>query len=162
MDEALYWLKSNNSYSRKKNKIKSGFFNYTIDGIYYFDCSSFCFTLLNRVFNFSQKYYYKDEIKVWTTKVYLKHIHFHKSIFEIIESINKEGQKLDLNKLQIGDFILGRADLINNGINHIMLHIGEGYIIHSTENLFYDNKQTIMRNGILMAKLNSSSCYTEI
>ena len=66
----------------------------------------------------------------------MKHIHSHKSIFEIIESINKEGQKLDLNKLQTGDFILGRVNLINNGMNHTMLHIGEGYIIHSTENLF--------------------------
>ena len=43
-----------------------------------------------------------------------------------------------------------------------MLHIGEGYIIHSTENLFYDSKHIIMRNGILMAKLNSNNYYTEL
>ena len=47
-------------------------------------------------------------------------------------------------------------------MNHIILHIGEGYIIHSTETLFYDSKQKIMRNGIIMAKLNSSNYYTEL
>ena len=67
-----------------------------------------------------------------------------------------------MNKLQTGDFILGQADLINNGMNHIMLHIGEGYIIHITETLFYDSKQKIVRNGIIMAKLNNSNYYTEI
>ena len=54
--EALYLLNSNNLYSRSPKKRISGFFNYTIDDIYYFDCSSFCSSILNRVFPFDSKY----------------------------------------------------------------------------------------------------------
>ena len=160
--EALFWLNSNNQYLRQREARKSGFFNQTINNIYYFDCSSFCSTILNKVFNFTPTYRKEKRIKVWITKDYLKDIKKSNSIFKTIESINKEGQKLDLNKLQIGDFILGKADKINDGINHIMLYIGEKYIIHSTGNFYYDNNKKVIRNGIFMQKLNNSNYYTEL
>lgn len=160
VNEALYLLNSNNLYSRSLKR-RSGFFNYTIGDIYYFDCSSFCSAILNRVFTFYPKSN-SNSVIVWSTFDYLKDIHSKNSRFEIIESINKAGKQLDLNKLQTGDFILGKAKLINKGINHIMLYIGERYIIHSTETLFYDRKKKLMRNGILMTKLNNSNYYTEL
>ena len=160
--EAFSLLKSNNLYSKNKFNRKSGFFNYKIGGIYYFDCSSFCSTILNRVFNFSPKKKNGKEIKVWTTKYFIHDITNKNSNFEIIQSINKGGEKLDLNKLQIGDMILGTAKKINEGLNHIILYIGEQYIIHSTRTLFYDKIKNKMRNGILMDKLNNSNYFTEL
>ena len=58
--------------------------------------------------------------------------------------------------------ILGTAKKINEGLNHIMLYIGEQYIIHSTRALFYDKIKNKMRNGILMDKLNNSNYFTEL
>ena len=160
--EAFSLLKSNNLYSKDKFSRKSGFFNYKIGGVYYFDCSSFCSTILNRVFNFSPKKQNRNEIKVWTTKYFIKDITDKNSKFKIIQSVNKEGEKLDLNKLQIGDMILGTAKKINEGLNHIILYIGEKYIIHSTRTLFYDKIKNKMRNGILMDKLNNSNYFTQL
>ena len=127
INEALNLLKSNNLYSTNKHKRRSGFFNYKIDGVYYFDCSSFCSTN-----------------------------------FEIVQEINKGGEKLDLNKLQIGDMILGTAKIINERYNHIMLYAGEQYIMHSTKVQFYDKEKNEMRNGIVMQKLNNSNYFTEL
>ena len=162
INEAFSLLKSNNLYSKNKFMRTSGFFNHKIDGIYYFDCSSFCSTVLNRVFSFSPKKKNRNEIKVWTTKYYIKDITNKDSSFEIIQSINKEGEKLDLNKLQIGDMILGTAKKINEGLSHIILYIGEQYIIHSTRTLFYDKIKNEMRNGIFMDKLNDSNYFIEL
>ena len=67
-----------------------------------------------------------------------------------------------MNKLQIGDMILGTAKKINKGLNHIILYIGEHYIIHSTRTLFYDKIKNKMRNGIFMDKLNNSNYFTEL
>ena len=67
-----------------------------------------------------------------------------------------------MNKLQIGDMILGTAKKIKEGLNHIILYIGEQYIIHSTRTLFYDKIKNKMRNGILMDKLNNSNYFTEL
>ena len=68
---------------------------------------------------------------------------------------------MNLNKLQIGDIILGTATSIRRG-NHMMLYIGENYIIHSIDNLIYDNDLKVIINGIIVQKLNRSNYFTEI
>ena len=67
-----------------------------------------------------------------------------------------------MNKLQIGDMILGTAKIINERYNHIMLYAGEQYIMHSTKVQFYDKEKNEMRNGIVMQKLNNSNYFTEL
>ena len=162
INEALNLLKSNNLYSTDKHKRRSGFFNYKIDGVYYFDCSSFCSTILNRVFNFTPRKKNSNEKKIWRTRHYVNNITSNNSNFEIVQEINKGGEKLDLNKLQIGDMILGTAKIINERYNHIMLYAGEQYIMHSTKVQFYDKEKNEMRNGIVMQKLNNSNYFTEL
>ena len=88
-----------------------GFFDILYDETYYFDCSSFVTTILNRVFDFPppEPKGENGEVVVWATIHYFENINKENSIFNVVQRINKEGEKLDLEKLEIGDIILGRA-----------------------------------------------------
>ena len=115
-----------------------GFFDKLYDEKYYFDCSSFVSTILNRVFDFPPGFPKSEngEIIVWATIHYVDNIKKPDSVFDIIQSIDKPGEKLDLSKLEIGDIILGTSKKLVNGINHILFYIGEGYIVHCTKGHF--------------------------
>ena len=79
----------------------------------------------------------------------------------MVQRINKEGEKLDLEKLEIGDIILGRAKKLVGGINHIIFYVGEGYIVHCTRGHYLGIKENEYRNGVVKEKLKNNY-YTEI
>ena len=162
--EAIKILESNTAFSIYIQKRTYGFLNKKYDNKYYFDCSSFCFTILSRTFNFPPKEENKDKtnIKIWSTHSFLENIQKNDSIFDVVETINIQGQSLDLKKLQIGDFILGQATNINEGINHIMLYVGEGNIIHCTKGRYLRIQTKKMRDGVVKESLYDSNYYTEL
>ena len=109
------------AYSMEFPQRNGGFFNKLYDDKYYFDCSSFVTTVLNRNFNFPPPYPKSDDggVVVWATIHYFENIQKENSCFDIIQKIEKPGECLDLNILEIWDIILGRAKKILGGINHI-------------------------------------------
>ena len=138
-----------------------GFFDKLYDEKYYFDCSSFVTTILNRIFKFPPPNPESSEITVWATMHYFENIQKEKSLFDVIQKIDKPGEKLDLNNLEIGDIILGRAKKLTDGINHILFYVGEGYIVHCTRGNFLGKKENEYRNGVVKEKM-TANYYTEI
>lgn len=164
IQEATNILKSNIGFSMEYPKRVGGFYNKKYDDKYYFDCSSFCTTILNRTFDFPppEDNKDKDNILIWSTHCYFDNIKKEDSLFKIVEFVNTPGKCLDLKKLQIGDLILGRATKINNGINHIVLYAGEEYIIHCTRGRYLGIETNEKRNGVVKEKLNDVNYYTEL
>ena len=162
--EAYNILNSKTAFSMEYPKRLGGFENIKYDDKYYFDCSSFCSCILNRTFNFPPPQENKDkkEIKAWSTYMYLENIQKKDSIFNVVQEIYVEGKVIDLNKLQIGDCILGQSSNINNGMNHIMLYVGEGYIIHCTKGRYLGIKTNKMRDGVVKESLIGINYYTEL
>ena len=75
--------------------------------------------------------------------------------------MDKPGEKIDLNILEIGDIILGRSKKLQNGINHILFYVGEGYIVHCTRGHFLGKEENIYRDGVVKEKM-TANYYTEI
>ena len=157
------YLNSKTGYTMEFPQRNGGFFDKKYDDILYFDCSSFVTTILNRNFNFppSNTNLTNDEIIVWATVHYFENIKSDNSLFDIIQKINKPGEKLDLNMLEIGDIILGRAKKLTGGINHILFYVGDGYIVHCTRGNFLGKKENEYRNGVVKEKM-TDNYYTEI
>lgn len=157
------YLNSKTGYTMEFPQRNGGFFDKKYDDILYFDCSSFVTTILNRNFKFppSNTNLTNDEIVVWATVHYFENIKSDNSLFDIIQKINKPGDKLDLNMLEIGDIILGRAIKLTKGINHIMFYVGEGYIVHCTRGNFLGKEENEYRDGVVKEKL-TANYYTEI
>ena len=157
------YLNSKTGYTMEFPQRNGGFFDKKYDDILYFDCSSFVTTILNRNFNFppSNTNLTNDEIVVWATVHYFENIKSDNSLFDIIQKINKPGEKLDLNMLEIGDIILGRAKKLTGGINHILFYVGDGYIVHCTRGNFLGKKENEYRNGVVKEKM-TDNYYTEI
>ena len=157
------YLNSKTGYTMEFPQRNGGFFDKKYDDILYFDCSSFVTTILNRNFNFppSNTNLTNDEIVVWATVHYFENIKSDNSLFDIIQKINKPGDKLDLNMLEIGDIILGRAKKLTGGINHILFYVGDGYIVHCTRGNFLGKKENEYRNGVVKEKM-TDNYYTEI
>lgn len=157
------YLNSKTGYTMEFPQRNGGFFDKKYDDILYFDCSSFVTTILNRNFNFppSNTNLTNDEIVVWATVHYFENIKSDNSLFDIIQKINKPGEKLDLNILEIGDIILGRAKKLTGGINHILFYVGDGYIVHCTRGNFLGKKENEYRNGVVKEKM-TDNYYTEI
>ena len=158
--EATKILKSKTGFSKDEIKRTSGFFSKKYDDKFYFDCSSFCSCILNRIFDFPP--HDENNIKVWTTNSFFENIQKRETLFDIIETVNVQGKCLNLKKLQIGDLILGRASYINDGVNHIMLYAGEEYIIHCTKGRYLGIQTNQMRNGVVKERLNKANYYTEL
>ena len=158
INEYLY-LKT--AYSMDFPQRNGGFFDKLYDEKYYFDCSSFVTTILNRIFKFPPPNPESSEITVWATMHYFENIQKENSLFDIIQKIDKPGEKLDLNNLEIGDIILGRAKKLTDGINHILFYVGEGYIVHCTRGNFLGKKENEYRNGVVKEKM-TANYYTEI
>ena len=151
------------AYSMEFPQRNGGFFNKLYDDKYYFDCSSFVTTVLNRNFNFPPPYPKSDDggVVVWATIHYFENIQKENSCFDIIQKIEKPGECLDLNILEIGDIILGRAKKILGGINHILFYVGEGYYVHCTRGNLLGKKENRFREGVVKEKLEKNY-YTEI
>lgn len=134
---------------------------------YSYDCSAFCDTILNRVFkeNMVRDGLNKIEVKkgvfkpnIWVTRDYyanafLKDDAIKKKI-KVVQYVDKFGEKIDISKMQIGDFIIGIIDKENENhnpnihMNHIMMYFGDGYIVHAS----YTNGKEIF-NKVLLTKL---------
>ena len=157
------YLNSKTGYTMEFPQRNGGFFDKKYDDILYFDCSSFVTTILNRNFKFppSNTNLTNDEIVVWATVHYFENIKSDNSLFDIIQKVNKPGEKLDLNMLEIGDIILGRAKKLTGGINHILFYVGDGYIVHCTRGNFLGKKENEYRNGVVKEKM-TDNYYTEI
>ena len=151
------------AYSMEFPQRNGGFFNKLYDDKYYFDCSSFVTTVLNRNFNFPPPYPTSDDggVVVWATIHYFENIQKENSCFDIIQKVEKPGECLDLNILEIGDIILGRAKKILGGINHILFYVGEGYYVHCTRGNLLGKKENRFREGVVKEKLEENY-YTEI
>ena len=151
------------AYSMEFPQRNGGFFNKLYDDKYYFDCSSFVTTVLNRNFNFPPPYPKFDDggVVVWATIHYFENIQKENSCFDIIQKVEKPGECLDLNILEIGDIILGRAKKILGGINHILFYVGEGYYVHCTRGNLLGKKENRFREGVVKEKLEKNY-YTEI
>ena len=155
------YLNLKTAYSMEIPKRNGGFFDTLYEEKYYFDCSSFVTTILNRVFKFTPLKPNTNEIVVWATMHYFENIQKEDSLFDIIQKVEKPGEKLDLNNLEIGDIILGRAIKLTKGINHIMFYVGEGYIVHCTRGNFLGKEENEYRDGVVKEKL-TANYYTEI
>ena len=155
------YLNLKTAYSMDFPQRNGGFFDKLYDEKYYFDCSSFVTTILNRIFKFPPPNPESSEIIVWATMHYFENIQKENSLFDIIQKIDKPGEKLDLNNLEIGDIILGRAKKLTDGINHILFYVGEGYIVHCTRGNFLGKKENEYRNGVVKEKM-TANYYTEI
>ena len=155
------YLNLKTAYSMEIPKRNGGFYDTLYEEKYYFDCSSFVTTILNRVFKFTPLKPNTNEIVVWATMNYFENIQKEDSLFDIIQKVEKPGEKLDLNNLEIGDIILGRAIKLTKGINHIMFYVGEGYIVHCTRGNFLGKEENEYRDGVVKEKL-TANYYTEI
>ena len=155
------YLNLKTAYSMEIPKRNGGFFDTLYEEKYYFDCSSFVTTILNRVFKFTPLKPNTNEIVVWATMNYFENIQKEDSLFDIIQKVEKPGEKLDLDNLEIGDIILGRAIKLTKGINHIMFYVGEGYIMHCTRGNFLGKEENEYRDGVVKEKL-TANYYTEI
>ena len=157
------YLNLKTAYSMEFPQRNGGFFDKLYDEKYYFDCSSFVSTILNRNFNFPPPYPKSEDggVLVWATIHYFENIKKEDSIFDIIQKIEKPGEKLDINKLEVGDIILGRSKKINGGFNHIVFYVGDGYIVHCTRGNFLGKEENEFRNGVVKEKINTNY-YTEI
>ena len=155
------YLNLKTAYSMDFPQRNGGFFDKLYDEKYYFDCSSFVTTILNRIFKFPPPNPESSEITVWATMHYFENIQKENSLFDVIQKIDKPGEKLDLNNLEIGDIILGRAKKLTDGINHILFYVGEGYIVHCTRGNFLGKKENEYRNGVVKEKM-TANYYTEI
>ena len=155
------YLNLKTAYSMDFPQRNGGFFDKLYDEKYYFDCSSFVTTILNRIFKFPPPNPESSEITVWATMHYFENIQKENSLFDVIQKIDKPGEKLDLNNLEIGDIILGRAKKLTDGINHILFYVGERYIVHCTRGNFLGKKENEYRNGVVKEKM-TSNYYTEI
>ena len=157
------YLNLKTAYSMEFPQRNGGFFDKLYDEKYYFDCSSFVSTILNRNFNFPPPYPKSEDggVLVWATIHYIENIKKEDSIFDIIQKIEKPGEKLDINKLEVGDIILGRAKKINGGFNHIVFYVGDGYIVHCTRGNYLGKEENEFRNGVVKEKINTNY-YTEI
>ena len=155
------YLNLKTAYSMDFPQRNGGFFDKLYDEKYYFDCSSFVSTILNRIFKFPPPNPNSKEITVWATIHYFENIQKENSLFDIIQKIDKPGEQLDLNNLEIGDIILGRAKKLTEGINHIVFYVGEGYIVHCTRGNFLGKKENEYRDGVVKEKM-TANYYTEI
>ena len=155
------YLNLKTAYSMEIPKRNGGFYDTLYEEKYYFDCSSFVTTILNRVFKFTPLKPNTNEIVVWATMNYFENIQKEDSLFDIIQKVEKPGEKLDLDNLEIGDIILGRAIKLTKGINHIMFYVGEGYIVHCTRGNFLGKEENEYRDGVVKEKL-TANYYTEI
>lgn len=178
--EALSILKRNTGYSMDIKKRLGGFYNIEEENTLFFDCSSFCSTILNRIFNIPlfksscilTNEFFKEknkEIKgtnkvreVWTTYHYLEDLNKKKGIFQVVQYISTPGQKIYYSNLQVGDLILGVNKKIHKGINHIMIYVGEGYIIHCTRGYYLGIKTNQFRSGVVKDRLTEENYFTEL
>ena len=138
-----------------------------IQEYYSYDCSAFCDTILNRVFkeNMVREGLSKIEVKkgefkpnIWVTRDYYANAFFeddeNKKKIKVVQFVDKFGEKIDISKMQIGDFIIGIIDKENENhnpnihMNHIMMYFGDGYIVHAS----YTNGKEIF-NKVLLTKL---------
>ena len=184
INEAIRILNQNNSYSAKldykfyesgKTRL-NGYFNIpyyekdeddNIQEYYSYDCSAFCNTILNRVFkeNMVRDGLNKIEVKkgvfkpnIWVTRDYYANAFLEddaiKKKIKVVQYVDKFGEKIDISKMQIGDFIIGIIDKENENhnpnihMNHIMMYFGDGYIVHAS----YTNGKEIF-NKVLLTKL---------
>ena len=184
INEAIRILNQNNSYSAKldykfyesgKTRL-NGYFNIpyyekdeddNIQEYYSYDCSAFCDTILNRVFkeNMVRDGLNKIEVKkgvfkpnIWVTRDYYANAFLEddaiKKKIKVVQYVDKFGEKIDISKMQIGDFIIGIIDKENENhnpnihMNHIMMYFGDGYIVHAS----YTNGKEIF-NKVLLTKL---------
>ena len=184
INEAIRILNQNNSYSAKldykfyksgKTRL-NGYFNIpyyekdeddNIQEYYSYDCSAFCDTILNRVFkeNMVREGLSKIEVKkgefkpnIWVTRDYYANAFLEddeiKKKIKVVQFVDKFGEKIDISKMQIGDFIIGIIDKENENhnpnihMNHIMMYFGDGYIVHAS----YTNGKEIF-NKVLLTKL---------
>lgn len=159
-----HYLNIKTAYSMEIPERNGGFFNKQNEGKLYFDCSSFVTTVLNRNFNFPPPEYPKGEngeVIVWATIHYFENIKKPDSVFDIIQKIDKPGQRLDINQLEVGDIILGHSKVLVGGINHILFYVGDGYIVHCTKGNFLGKKENEFRDGVVK-EIISTNYYIEI
>ena len=158
-----HYLNTKTAYSMEIPERNGGFFNKQNEGKLYFDCSSFVTTVLNRNFNFPPEYPKGENGKVivWATIHYFENIKKPDSVFDIIQKIDKPGQRLDINQLEVGDIILGHSKVLVGGINHILFYVGDGYIVHCTKGNFLGKKENEFRDGVVK-EIISTNYYIEI
>ena len=139
----FHYLNSKTAYSMEIPERNGGFFDKPNEGKLYFDCSSFVTTVLNRNFKFPPPEPKGEDggIVVWATIHFFENIKKPDSVFNIIQKIDKPGQRLDLSQLEAGDIILGHSKVLVGGTNHILFYIGDGYLVHCTKGHFLGKKE---------------------
>lgn len=181
INEAVRILNQKTTYSAKldykffdsgKTRL-NGYFNipyYEDDSeeeYFSYDCSTFCDTILNRVFkeNMVREGNYKIEVKkeifkpnIWATRDYFSNAFLEKDDnnkkFDVIQFIENKGEILSVESMQIGDFIIGIIDKENEKhnskltMNHIMMYMGDEYFAHAS----YTNGKEIF-NKVLLTKI---------
>lgn len=159
----FHYLNSKTAYSMEIPERNGGFYDKPNEGKLYFDCSSFVTTVLNRNFKFPPPEPKGEDggIVVWATIHYFENIKKPDSVFNIIQKIDKPGQRLDLSQLEAGDIILGHSKLLVGGINHILFYIGDGYLVHCTKGHFLGKKENEFRDGVVK-EIANTNYYTEI
>lgn len=137
---AMDILNTSTSYNLKAPYRVGGYYGLKdSNNTYVYDCSTFCSSIMNRVFGIEMLQKDKDKVvlngtsyyNVWTTYTYFNEIEKSNSMFKVIDRVTEPSQQIDKSKLQIGDFIIGDAKNIRNGVNHIMFYAGDDYIIHA-------------------------------
>ena len=157
INEAFKILNQNTSYSSKLNNKfyengktrANGYYNmpYIEDGkeFYSYDCSAFCSTLINRVFDMDMRkeesfVQVTDDIKVpnlWVTKDFLN-VAKENRFFSIVDHAVNEEELINAENMQVGDFLIGIIDYDNEKhdkryiMNHIMVYVGDRYIAHAS------------------------------
>ena len=159
----FHYLNSKTAYSMEIPKRNGGFFDKPNEGKLYFDCSSFVTTVLNRNFKFPPPEPKGEDggIVVWATIHFFENIKKPDSVFNIIQKIDKPGQRLDLSQLEAGDIILGHSKVLVGGTNHILFYIGDGYLVHCTKGHFLGKKENEFRDGVVK-EIANTNYYTEI
>lgn len=140
VQEAMRILNTNTKYNMKAPYRAGGYYGIQENGVYTYDCSTFCSTLMKNTFGLDMLQTNKNKINlngmicynVWQTYTYFDEVNKFDSMFSVVDRVTTPGQSIDKSKLQIGDFILGDAKKIKRGVNHIMFYVGEDYIIHAT------------------------------
>lgn len=112
----------------------------TIDGVAYFDCSTFVSTILKVTYGFD---YIRDDGGIYST------YSFANDKTNFTHSKDYAGTVLDVGSLQKGQLILCIDD---DGVDHIMMYCGNGMIVHSNNT----NK------GVTMDKLSADDDYTDM
>lgn len=171
--QSAYYISNmeNVFYSKDTEKRNTGYLKLkyekeSLDNNYYFDCSSFISTVL---YDALGKDLITSKDAIYTTTSFINSTILKnkeeskdgKNLFYSVKEIDDYNDYIRVNNLQVGDIILGLDDLSlgktksHKGINHMLIYVGDGYVMHSTYGYLYGNSNNELRNGIVHERLKN-------